>query len=36
MENEGVHDQIVAKLREKLFQRKMELWETNDLLKGIR
>ncbi|KAL9373800.1 hypothetical protein Peur_033420 [Populus x canadensis] len=24
MENEGVHDQIVAKLREKLFQRKME------------
>ncbi|KAI5560562.1 hypothetical protein POPTR_016G057700v4 [Populus trichocarpa] len=25
MENEGVHDQIVAKLREKLFQRKMEL-----------
>ncbi|XP_061954502.1 DNA repair protein recA homolog 2, mitochondrial-like isoform X4 [Populus nigra] len=25
MENEGVHDQIVAKLREKLFQRRMEL-----------
>lgn len=24
MENEGVHDQIVAKLREKIFQRKME------------
>ncbi|KAJ6756266.1 RECA [Salix purpurea] len=25
IENEGVHDQIVAKLREKLFHRKMEL-----------